>query len=135
MMTAVIILGALLAGVGLIALRPKIDVSKFDAIQRHRPFTIPFKVSNVGLLAVHNLRINCYVHRIQVGRVTIASSSMQDKKLHTNTLDRGESLTVICQMAQAPMLPRKTNIEIVIDFNVTGVPFKRFRRVFRFVGT
>lgn len=128
----IIILGVVLVGVGIFAFRPKLDVSKFDAIE---PFTIPFGVSNEGLLAIHDVKIECYINRVRVGREIITRSSIQDKKLHTNTLGRGESLTVLSRMAHAPLLVKNSVIELVVDFNVTGVPFKRFRRVFRFVGT
>lgn len=132
MIAVIIILGIVLVGVGIFALRPKLDVSKFDA---PKTFTIPFKVSNIGLLAIHVVIIECYLNRVRVGHKIITSKSIQDKKFHTNTLARGESLTILGRMDHAPLLGKNSKIDIVIDFKVKGVPFKRFRRVFRFIGT
>lgn len=132
MIAVIIILGVVLVGVGIFALRPKLDVSKFDDIGRPKPFTIPFKVSNKGLLEIHDVSIKCYLNHVRVGREIITSSSIRDKKLHTNVLGRGESLTVLCRMANAPLLGRKSKVDLVIDFKVKGIPFKIFRRVLRF---
>lgn len=119
---------------GLIIFRPQLSVSPGDAIERSQPFSVPFKVSNVGLLSVHNVNIYCYVHRVEAGPATIERSVVGNKDWYVKELIAGESKTVICRLVHSPNPPRKADIAIVADYNVTGLPFKRLRRVERFIG-
>lgn len=132
--TALTILGILITAVGLVALRPQLSVSPSDSIERSQPFSAPFKVSNIGLLALHNVKIHVYIHRVEVGPMTATRSVVGNKEWAVDKLERGESKTIISNFVHAPMPPRKADIAIVVDYNATGIPLKRLRRVFRFVG-
>src|SRR5258706_14232302 len=107
------ILGLLLTAAGLIALRPSLLVSPSDAIDRAQPFSVPFKITNAGFLAVNKVAICCYVHRVEVGPMVVTSSLISNPDWNVNTLDRGESKTVICSLVNA--MRTMPDIAIVID--------------------
>ena len=134
MVTVLTILGVVLAAVGLIALRPQLKVEPSVATDRSQPFSVPFKISNDGLLSVQNVKISFYVHRLEVGPITVNRSISENNEWETGELGRGESKTVIFHFARAPMLPKKADVAIVVDHTAWGVPFKTLRSVFRFVG-
>ena len=134
MATGLTILGILLTVVGLIALRPQLTVSTSDGIEKSQPFSVPFKVTNTGLLAVKEVKIYCYVRALKVGTFTADRNLVGDKGWGAAELERGESKTIICRFVKGDVVPKSADIAIVVDYHAFGIPFKKLRRFFRFVG-
>ena len=124
----------LLGLAGLIAFRPLLEVSPSNPIDPRQPFSVPFKITNTGLLAIRDVTIYCYIHRVEVGPLMVTNCVVGQPDWNINKLDRGESKTIICRLVQAPTMPSDADIAIVVDHKAFGVPFKVLRRVFRFIG-
>jgi hypothetical protein len=131
---ALTIVGVLLTTIGLVALWPSISVEACPPINPAQPFSVPFKITNAGYPPIEDLKVHCYLHRIQVGGVTVTSSLQRNANWSTPRLGRGESITIISQFIVAPVLPAEADIAIVSDFKSKWLPFTKLRRYARFVG-
>jgi hypothetical protein len=132
------ILGLVLAAAslitGLVFLRPQMTVSPQEPLERSQPFSVPFRITNAGYLALHITMVNCYFEHVEVGQLTEDQSDEHSPSWDDRTLERQEPETVICYLVHAPTPPKKADIAIVVDYHPYGIPFFTFRRYFRFVG-
>jgi hypothetical protein len=132
---AIGIVGAL----GVIELRPQLSVAPLEAIEKTQPFSIPFRIDNSGYLSLYVDHVFCYLHKVRASDprliVSIDKGTFHDPTWNRFELDRAESKTIICNLANQikPLaIPSDADITIVIDYR----PFKQFphsfRRYFRF---
>ncbi len=131
-----LILGAL-GLLGLVELRPQMTVSPQEPLNKSQPFSVPFRISNTGYFSFHVFLVVCYIHEVEfpgtTGPITFSGSTVHQGGWEGGTLERGDSQTVICNLANA--IPKKADIAIVIDYAALFIPdVLKSRRYFRFVG-
>src|SRR6266436_636347 len=132
--TALTVLGLIVGMTGLVTLRPQLAVSPGEPIERSQPFTVPFKITNAGLLAIRNVHVIGYVHRLEIGGFSMEKSIMESAGWTADELGRGESKTIVFRLLKAPAPPKTADIAIVVDYQAYALPFMTPRNVFRFVG-
>lgn len=101
---------------------------------KSEPFSIPFKITNAGLLPIKRMRIVVYAQEIKLpGENVISSGVVTSQDWNTEQLNRGQSRTIICRLVVGA-IPTSADLNIVVDYEATGVPFYRIRDIFRFEG-
>lgn len=120
--------------IGLIALRPQISVTPQPPLENHQPFSVPFLISNNGLLALHVSKVHCYEDEIQVNGLTMNANAENLKEWDNAELERADGETIICSLVSGA-IPSKADITIVVDFDASLMLWAAPRRYFRFVGT
>ena len=129
-----LIIGAV-GALGVVELRPKIVVYPQEPLlDAAQPFSAPFRITNNGYLSVGVERINCYVQEVRAAKLYMGKDLYDQEDWDGKTLDRGESETVLCKVAQVKAWPEKADIAIVVDYRAWPIPLSS-RRYFRFVGS
>ena len=133
-----LILGVL-GSMGVVELRPQMAVvPQCEPLKKGLPFSIPFKITNIGYFSFKVVTAHCYFHTMFGITPQGAKIDMKRGTLHDNTwdnlfLERGESKTFTCEIQQLPpIVPSQADIAIVIDYNAAVYPTAR--SYFRFVG-
>ncbi len=120
--------------IGLVALWPSLRVSPQPPLDPAQPFSVPFQITNASYVPVCGVTVSCYAHRVKVGGMTMQSCLMSNRGWTATRLGRGESMTVIPNLVQAPVLPGEADIVIAVNYGLVGVPFSKLRHFTRFVG-
>ncbi len=136
--------GALLAFAGLaialvvayLQLRPQMEVSPKEEIEKSQPFSSPFTIHNSGYLPFRIERTFCYANNIQAAQTTIQDSvATWDTEPRNAEVESGHNDTVFCKWMHSAAPPSRADIVIVIDYAPFGFPATyTSRQYFRFVG-
>lgn len=125
--------------VGVVELRPQMAVvPQCDPLKKGQPFSIPFRITNVGYFSFKVVTAHCYFHAmfgttLQGGKIDMKRGTLHDKTWDNLFLGRGESKTLTCEIQQLPpIVPSQADIAVVIDYNATVYPTAR--SYFRFIG-
>ena len=120
--------------VGVIELRPQLGVSPQEPIEKLKPFSTPFGITNTGYLSFFVEHVYCYVHQLSAEHRNLSPNVLHFNDWDDVNLDRGDGGTIICDFF--PVAPPKVvaDIVIIIDYK----PFRQFpvsfRKYFRFKG-
>ena len=135
--TVLAIAGLILTAIGLIALRPQITVSPGEPLARSQPLMASFRITNSGLLTIHDVKVIIYIHHFEVPpSLTMEKSTSRSQGWEAGILERGETETILWNFAQLGVAnpSMKADIVIVVDYTFPLVPLYDSRRYFRFVG-
>lgn len=122
---------------GLVALRPQLSAAPLEALEKSQAFSVPFVITNVGLLPIQHVVINCYIRRLLAPGVEVSGEHgvlMGNPDWRFSELGRGESKTLVCPFLISARPPKTADLSFIVEYEAAGVPFHRFRTVFRFVG-
>ena len=53
--------------VGLIELRPQIEVSPLEELRKEDAFSIPFRIHNTGYISIHIQQVTCTDREVRIG--------------------------------------------------------------------
>src|SRR5437899_2699386 len=81
----------LVGALGVIELRPQLNVSPGEPLAHNQPFSAPFDVTNTGYVSVHIRNITVIEHRIEQRGLTVTDGSMNNKTWDNFDLERGGS--------------------------------------------
>jgi hypothetical protein len=130
-----IILGVV-GSLGVIELRPQMGVIPQDPLTKSQPFSVPFRIDNVGYFSFPVDHVFAYIHRVKASHITIDQGTYHEPSWNRFDLDRGEGKTVIVKLINfaSNEVPSEADIALIVDYR----PFRffpaSFRRYFRFVG-
>jgi hypothetical protein len=129
------ILGTLLSIVGLIALRPQLNVSIDEPLSSAQPYSPVFRITNTGLTALRDIVPYCYADSIETGASKFFKVLLAHNEWTVPVLDRGETKTIVCNMLQTDVEPTRFDIALVMEYSMYGIPIYKGHRAFRWVGT
>jgi hypothetical protein len=122
---------------GVVELRPQLSVAPQEPIDKSQPFSVPFRIDNIGYLSFYVDRVFCYLNSVKSAHIKIDKGTLHDPTWNRFGLDRGEPKTIICNLQNQinPLgVPSAADIAIVIDYRPSEQFPKSFRRYFRFTG-
>ncbi len=130
-----LILGVV-GALGVVELRPQIAVSPQEPIDKSQPFSVPFRIDNVGYLSFYVEHVSCYINKIKglaIPRLTRDTFYFPD--WDGIVLDRGGGGTLICYFLRSTNVPNDADLAIVIDYRpYKQIAFGSNRKYFRFKG-
>jgi hypothetical protein len=130
------VLGLILSAVGLlglVVLRPQLQVSPLPQLDPRQAFSAPFRIINNGTLPATISLVTCYLHEAKYPGLTVSRQTGQQSAWNGGTLSGGGSQAIVCKMVGSPEFPTKADMAVVIDYRAFGIPHT-FRQYSRFVG-
>jgi len=122
---------------GLVALRPRIEMSLLDNLDHSQPFSRPLRIHNIGYLPVNNINIAQYTVRLHdVGSVNLR----MNEGLHISLawgvtrLSMDESKTILWNPNDEPSRSSEADIAFIAKLSPYGLPFIRETFISRFIG-
>jgi len=132
---------SVVGAVGIIELRPQLSVSPQEQLDKSKPFSAPFRITNAGYLAVRVVYVTCYTDQGKAGPVNFKQSAFYGPQYDGVILERGEPETMLCNMGEnevhlngQPLKVESADMAVIIDARNLYVPFTTARRYFRFKG-
>jgi hypothetical protein len=124
--------------VGLIELRPQMDVVPQEPLEHSQALTTPFRIQDAGYLSLDIKRVFCYVHEIKFSSPSIkegkiGNTTARMRQAENVVLETGESETIFCHLLNEPIMPDKADMAVVVDYKVWIVPWT-LRKYKRFIG-
>ena len=80
---------------GVVALRPQINVSPQEQLASGQPFSAPFEITNAGYLSIHVDNVIAVLHIAVIGGDTFENASSGNKDWDNFDLERGKSKTML----------------------------------------
>ena len=119
--------------VGLIELRPQIEVSPLEELRKEDSFSAPFRIHNAGYLSIHIQQVVCTDSEVKIGILVSRNNIYIYGPASDTWLRRGESETIFCTISKARMRPSSADISIHIFYRAWIVPYT-LHNSSRFVG-
>lgn len=121
-----------LGAFGVIELLPQLDVSAEQAIEPGQPFSIPFRIENMGYSSVYIERVFFCIRKIQWGRREIRESIVSDPGWGNLVLEKGEGESISTHFLQSGAPPDEADMVIAVDVRMSKYFHLTERKYFRF---
>jgi hypothetical protein len=120
--------------VGLIELRPQMEVLPKGELERAQPFSAPFFIHNSGYLAFHLSRAVCFAAKITTRQGSWTNGIVGSLDPSNVEIEAEHNEPVFCKFVHSDS-PPEADITIVVDYTPLGFPDSYVsRKYFRFVG-
>jgi hypothetical protein len=129
--TLALLLSAI-GALGVIELRPQIEVIPEQEVEPGQPFSAPFQVENTGYSSLYIERIFFCVRHVQWGGAEIRNSVVSYDRWANTVLDRGQGESISSHLLQSGIPPDEADVVIVIDNRPSKLFPQTERRYFRF---
>lgn len=124
------IVGAL----GVVELRPQLEISPQELVWKNQPFSVPFEVKNSGYLGLYIDHVICYVITVRnsEGRA-VTNGIFEPPEWERVILDRNISGTLTCNLGGQDVMGIQFDNVTSADIMVVVIyrPFEQFPRPFR----
>ncbi|HLX00112.1 MAG TPA: hypothetical protein VKR82_15840 [Candidatus Acidoferrales bacterium] len=123
------IVGAV-GALGVIELRPQLNVTPQGQLAPGQPFTAPFQLTNTGYLSTHIENVIMLYPIVELpGDNKIFDAAMGNVEWDNFDVDRGESKTIVANFTNG--MPTKAEIVLGVDYDFLWMKWRWF---FRFEG-
>jgi hypothetical protein len=132
-----LILG-LVGALGVIELRPQITVSPMEPIEKSQPFSVPFRIQNIGYSSFWVEDAHCYVHEVKVGGMEFKDFLAYEKLMQNHYINRGDAASLRCYIVKHlknTPIPNTADMSIVVSYRPWKTFPHTFTKSFRFVGS
>ncbi len=119
---------------GVVELRPQIAIEPKEPLEAKNPMSSPFSVQNTGYFGFWVDDARCVVRKVTIGNSSIKNGMWDSIAYHNHYLDRANSTTIFCKIANANMIPSEADIQVVVEYRPWRSFPMSFGKVFRFVG-
>ncbi len=120
---------------GAIELRPQISVSPMEPFEKSQPFSVPFRIQNIGYFGFWVEEERCVIGAVDFGGIRVEASEYSQPTMGRHYVDRGESMTVSCYLMRAEgPTPKAADIAILVYYRPWRTFPHTFSKPFRFIG-
>ena len=119
---------------GLIVLKPSLDITPLPPTYPDQPFAVPFRITNTSYYGLNDVSVSFTLNYVRVKNTEFGNIDFERSGWKTNRLDSGESITVISKFIKVTELPTSADISVITNYRIWWFPFVSLKNTNRFVG-